>query len=525
MARKTIDEARLPKEWVRAYERDAQARADYADPAWERKAARVLAAFVLSGIFFLALPGTFLGVWNLLLIASHQSHTAASTAWIQAHGHAQLFGWVGSFILGISLYILPKFRGRPLKFFSLVWLIWGLWTAGVTLRWWAGIDGRGWRFGLPVSAMLELAAYLLAQWTLVFKSAGKTKAKKPQDLGSWLGIWGFASLGVALILNLGLCVWLAVRGSSPVFPAQWDRAFLIIVLWGFVVAVAWGFSTRFVTVFLGLDPPRHQSARAFGIGIVALLALALTHHFLAADLLILALSIYAVWALRIFRRSSRPAKLAGAYRHYPSFVRIAYGWLIAGAILGVAADLAPHAAGLGGASRHGVTVGFVALFIFAIGQRMLPSFLNGRELYSARLMAASLWLLSVGCLLRVSSEAVAYSLGGSAWSLLPVSAYLEFSGVIAFVVNVAATLAQPLPAWFAAQGISDRLPLYWYVTSFPKTRSVLIQAGLKTLSIAKKAPYSLSLAEAAAADHADLNHLVSELNAFFKERQPRRVGR
>ncbi|HXI40550.1 MAG TPA: hypothetical protein VNH83_11255 [Bryobacteraceae bacterium] len=29
------------------------------------------------------------------------SPTPFSTVWIQAHGHAQLFGWVTSFILGI----------------------------------------------------------------------------------------------------------------------------------------------------------------------------------------------------------------------------------------------------------------------------------------------------------------------------------------------------------------------------------------------------------------------------------------
>jgi len=522
MGRTIVDTGRLPEQWIRAYQRDAEGQADYADPAWERKAARALAAFILSGLFFLALPGTFLGVWNLVIISSHRSHTAASTAWIQAHGHAQMFGWVGSFILGISLYILPKFRGRPLRTFALVWSIWGLWTASVALRWWIGIGGRGWRFGLPASAILELAAYLLTQWVLVFKSAAKTK--KPQDLGSWLGIGGLSSLGAALLLNLGLCVWLALKGRSPVFPPEWDRSFLILVVWGFVVVVAWGFSTRFVTIFLGLEPP-HRSARPFAAGIATLMVLASVHQFFFADLLILALTAYAVWALRIFHKPARPAKLAGAYRHYPAFIRLAYAWLIAGALLGVAADLVPHATGLGGASRHAVTVGFIATFIFAIGPRILPSFLNGRELYSNRWMAASLWLLSVGCFLRVSSEAVAYSLGGNAWTLLPISAYLEFAGVIAFVINMAATLAQPLPAWFAAQGISAQLPLYWYVTSFPKTRSVLIEAGLKTLSKTKKAPRSLSLAEAAAADHADLNHLVAELNAFFRRRQPRRVGR
>lgn len=524
MRNRTADSAGLPAEWIRAYKRDAQGPMDYADPAWERKAARALAAFILSGIFFLALPGTFLGVWNLLQISAHQSHTAASTAWLQAHGHAQLFGWVGSFILGISLYILPKFRGRPLRTFSLVWLIWGLWTVGVALRWWVGVEGTAWRLMLPASAFLEFAAFVLTQRVLVFNGSEK-KGKKPKDLGSRLGILGFASLGVVLILNLGLSIWLAVDGRSPVFPPEWDRTFLILMVWGFAVVMAWGYSSRFVTVFLGLEPPQHQAAGKFGIGIVALLALALARQFFLADLLVLALSVYAILALRLFHKPARRAKLTGAYRHYPAFIRLAYAWLVAGAALGVAADLAPRATGLGGASRHAITVGFIALLILALGPRLLPSFLNGRELYSTRWMAASLWLLSAGCLLRVSSEAVAYSLGGNAWNLLPVSAYLEFAGVLAFVINMAATMLQPLPAWFAAQGINDRLPLYWYVTSFPKTKPVLIQAGLKTLSIAKKAPYSLSLAEAAAADHADLNHLMTELNAFFNKRQPRRVGR
>ena len=66
MSTNSLADTRLPKAWIRAYERDAHGPMDYADPAWERKAARALAAFILSGIFFLALPGTFLGVGNLL---------------------------------------------------------------------------------------------------------------------------------------------------------------------------------------------------------------------------------------------------------------------------------------------------------------------------------------------------------------------------------------------------------------------------------------------------------------------------
>jgi uncharacterized protein involved in response to NO len=519
----------LPEQWRRAYGRDRLGLSPYADPAPERRAARVLAAFILTGLCFLALPGTLLGVWNLISISEHQASNAVSPAWIQAHGQAQLFGWVGTFILGISLYSLPKFRGHPLKHFGAAWIVWASWTAGVTWRWWVGVSARNWRPGLVASGVLELVAYALVIHTLFFVPGGKSQEgevkKAPSDLGSWLGIFGFAALGLALLINLGVCIYVAATASLPVYPALADRTFLLIALWGFAVPIAWGYSTKFVTIFLGLETPLHHRARWLCAGIAGLVVSAILRQFVLADALILALTVTAIWTLRISRPSARPPKLLGVYRLYPIFVRLAYAWLGVGAVLGLLADVIPAETGLGGASRHAVTVGFLATLIFAIGPRILPSFLSGRELYSSRLMAASLWALNAGCLLRVSSEAVAYSAGGAAWTILPVSALLELSAVVIFVANLGMTLKQPIPAWFGPQGVSATLPLYWYVTSFPKTRPMLIRAGLKTLARVRELPRSLSLAEAAAADGADLGQMLDDLRDFFSQRQPRRVGR
>ena len=54
---------------------------------------------------------------------------AIAPAWIQAHGHAQIFGWVGTFILGIGFYSIPKLR--KLKPFALWegWTCWGIWSS------------------------------------------------------------------------------------------------------------------------------------------------------------------------------------------------------------------------------------------------------------------------------------------------------------------------------------------------------------------------------------------------------------
>ena len=77
----------------------------------EEALSRILMAFVTTGLLFMVFPGTFLGVWNLLQISGKESVASISPAWLQAHGHAQVFGWVGSFILGIGFYSIPKQRG------------------------------------------------------------------------------------------------------------------------------------------------------------------------------------------------------------------------------------------------------------------------------------------------------------------------------------------------------------------------------------------------------------------------------
>ena len=100
--------------------------------AREQSLSRMLMTYIVTGLVFMLLPGTFLGVWNLIKISNREAAESIAPAWIQAHGHAQLFGWVGTFILGIGFYSIPKLR--KLKAFALWegWLCWGLWVIGVT---------------------------------------------------------------------------------------------------------------------------------------------------------------------------------------------------------------------------------------------------------------------------------------------------------------------------------------------------------------------------------------------------------
>src|SRR5690242_15419725 len=126
----------------------------------EESAQRLMMAYAITGLFFMLLPGTFLGVWNLISISGGRG-SAISTSWIQAHGHAQIFGWIGTFILGIGFYSIPKMTGRNAQPAARGWTAWLLWTSGVLLRWASGFYHLYWRVLLPISATLELAAFLI----------------------------------------------------------------------------------------------------------------------------------------------------------------------------------------------------------------------------------------------------------------------------------------------------------------------------------------------------------------------------
>jgi hypothetical protein len=148
----------------------------------------------------------------------------------------------------------------------------------------------------------------------------------------------------------------------------------------------------------------------------------------------------AIVAIRFFEPTAKAAKTINVHRSFPIFIRIAYGWLLIAATLGIWASLAGEAPGIWGASRHALTVGFIAAMVFSVGQRILPSFCGMRVLWSPRLMLVMLVLLMTGCTLRVTSEILAYqNYAAWAWNVLPVSALIELTAVTLFAFNLIIT--------------------------------------------------------------------------------------
>jgi hypothetical protein len=412
----------------------------------ENKLSRLLMLYVTTGLVFMLLPGTFLGVWNLIAISVRREASSVSPAWIQAHGHAQIFGWIGSFILGIGFYSIPKLRRATPFALSFAWTCWGVWTAGVGLRWFTGVYDWHWRVLLPVSAILELAAFLI-----FFRIVSR---HSPQDSGKskfehWVIVVIAASSGLllTLLVNLGAAFYLAIYCSSASLPAEFDQRLLILETWGFLVPFVWGFSAKWMPIFLGLRSPRGRALLAAvamnATGVLAALAGLMT----PAVILLAAGIAIATYALRFFEAREKPAKLKGVHSSLPLFIRVAYVWGIIAAFLAIWASRVPDSRGIWGASRHALTVGFLATMVFCVGQRVLPAFSGMHLLFSTKLMFIGLLLLTIGCFLRVGSEILAYQgFAHWAWSWLPISAITELTAVTVFATNLFRTFSSRPPA-------------------------------------------------------------------------------
>ena len=370
---------------------------------------RLVTVYVVTGLAFLLLPGTFLGVWNLVSISGRHSLHAISQSWLQAHGHAQIFGWLGTFIIGIGYYSLSKMGQLKPFAASRGWTSWALWTCGVALRWIANISEWHWRLLLPVSAALQLTAFLIF-FATVSGHKPRPVAAERRGMQTWMKLVLASTIAFLLVLlmNQVETIVLASGSAHPEIPHWLDQRYLFLAAWGFPVLAVWGFNAKWLPVFLGLREPPGK------VLLAALAACGVRPRCGAVGTVFRwRRSFAACHRVRIRRTKGFSALVetcqdARSLGLFPSFVRGAYVWLL------IAAALASTRRSPTPRRRFGVLLaialrsGSLATMVFAIGQRVLPAFCGMRLLYSKRFMLASLAILNLGCLLRVASEVPAY---------------------------------------------------------------------------------------------------------------------
>lgn len=185
------------------------------------------------------------------------------SASVQAHGHAQLFGWLGLFVLGMGLYFLPRLRGTQLRATARLPFAWGSLVAGISLRSvtqpLAAFMGtlEILRALFLLSALLEIGGMLLIgsmllQTELAEKPLTRDSPAYPVEPFAQLG---FASLVLAFLFNL-LGVWNAFTESNLILAPRYDQLIITLILYGVALPMTFVFSIRNLPLYLRLAFPR-----------------------------------------------------------------------------------------------------------------------------------------------------------------------------------------------------------------------------------------------------------------------------
>lgn len=428
-----------------------------------KKNPRVHEPFVYAALV-VALTGGF-GLASVI-VASLAFGLATGAWWlasVQAHGHSQLFGWTGLFVVGVGLYFLPRLRGTTLALPGLVTSTLVLLIAGIALRVisqpsLALVKAMSApepllqnlvRLALAISGLLEAAGVAMVVLMLAasFRRARPLTADSPiRPVRPFLVI-ALLSVSVGIVLNAALGIDTALRDTF-VYPDFWNDVLNHLLIMGFLLPMTFALSIRTLPLFMRLAfPPRTELLpivasyvtglvltlaapwleRAFGSNASALLE--------AVGMLLEGLAtLLFIWSFDVLLRRRQPwtvsrVKPPAGYvetrrptrKNYPDYgefgrfellISSAYTWLALGAatmvinsifvLLGTP-TLSPGSPILNpDVVRHIITLGFVSMLIFGMAVRMLPGLSGKSRVANTELVLATFWLGNAATLFRVA---------------------------------------------------------------------------------------------------------------------------
>ncbi len=418
-------------------------------------------------------------------------------SFIQTHGHVQLVGWAGLFIMGISLHFIPRLAGVPIVHPE--WIKRSLWAVviGLILRsfghsmlpyFTTGSLFVPLRIVVATSGILEaigIGVYLLlliGTMRQVVQIGERPALKMVRPFfGMMLAGWAiYATLNAVLLIDM------AWRGTIAV-DQGWDR-FAIQSFVGLVLLpVAFAFSVRMLPLYLRLAAP-DWPVRTVAYAYLLTLSLQLLPGlppFLGlqsrlpgvlstlGSILKGGVVLWFIWNLDILTRrrdpwivhrklhpgpERRPTREGipdyGEFGRFERLVYSAYSWLAFGALLelliGIFSFYGQPLPFSADAVRHTYLLGFISMLILGMSVRMIPGFIKKKEVAHRSLVDATFWLGNAAVVGRVLPlllpASVLSVVPGSVWLVqraFGVSGILGMAAIICLAVNLRATAHRP----------------------------------------------------------------------------------
>ena len=320
----------------------------------------------------------------------------ADASWVahaQVHGHMQVVGFAGLFVVGMAFRLAPRFGGRPAM--ALPWA-----TTAVFALLVIGLLARS--IGQPVGEVPVFAAFAVVG--LVAELAGSvlfaamlltTLRAAIRRLEAHAILLGSASLGLVVQALLGAW-WIggAMLDGRMLVATSDDRVLLHLQLFGFLLPAILGVGMRSFPTFFGRKPPGAVAGGAVaatwlaGIalwsGAETSMAVAGGRPWLLAGLgqaLTGASILVAIVSFGPWRKASRLAAASKglAWAIHPAVLWLAAtGVVLTGTAVQALLDGTLVAPLTLDAVRHVFVVGVVTLAIIAMAQLILPEFASER---------------------------------------------------------------------------------------------------------------------------------------------------
>lgn len=502
--------------------------------------------FFKAGIVTTLTAGAVWGALLLLTLGVRGKFTAISIFDINAHGHAQIFGWVGLFVMGFAYQALPRFKHTSLWRPRWAVMTFYLMVSGLVARVIAeplhSFAFFRW-LGLGAS-LLELVAIALFIVILcqTYRSSGKPLLQYDYFVGAAL-FW-FLAQAVLDIFHLYMTTTANSRSALLHQVATWQSPLRDLQIHGFAMTMILGVSQRFLPGMFGLpEIDQQRSMRVVKVLTAAVAGEALffvlfreTGYHLFAGFMYLSMIGLTISVVTLTRQwwphfwgapsgISADILLDRTDRSF-KFLRIAYAWLFLSLAMLLFVPIynqMTHQAfshAFYGATRHAITVGFISLMIMGVSAKVVPV-LNGIDVTSLSRLNLPFVLVNVGCGLRVSIQILS-DFTPWAFPVIGISGILEVTGISLWAVEVwrvmrrgargvtfgAETLRRPLHV-----GPEDKVGIV--VASAPELLEVFVNFGFTALrnpALLKTVAQITTIRRACALQHLDETKLLEALN-------------
>ncbi|WP_337173377.1 DUF1858 domain-containing protein [Paludisphaera sp.] len=485
--------------------------------------------FFLGGIVIALTAGATWGAWLLWRIGLSGTFLVNPLQTVNAHGMAQISGWMGLFIMGFACQAFPRIWHASLAAPRLAAAVFAMMVGGIVAQ------AVGMLAPSVPLAMLGAGLQLVA--VAAFSAQIATTYRRSEARFEPYIAFIMAALGwfLASTVMSGWHTWTTMTAEGEAaqvwYVATYQFPLRDLQVHGLALFMILGVSIRFIPALFGA--PKVDDRRAWGaFGILVAAVLAEVGIFLAyrwtgdhaiARLLPVSWAMLAIGSAMVVV-PWRPWRPFPETDRVAKFVRTAYGWLaISLAMLLLlpayaAASGIPFSHAYYGAIRHAVTVGFVSQMIMGFAAKVVPT-LNGVDPRRLTRLWGPYLLINAGCALRVTSQTLT-DWAAPAYAVIGLSGTMEVVALAWWGAGLASLMLRGVGA--AEEGIGpaperiagDHHPadvLDW----FPETAPVFDRFGLDGLRrpiLRRTVGRRATLAQAARMRGIALEELTGALN-------------